>query len=266
MATNVVTLTEQKLQNGTVELKLESPYHPQFPTRAKALGGRWHAGTKTWRFDVRDAERVAALCAELFGINPLASDEPVALTSVRLNLDAFNAGAPDLWLFGREIVSRPSRDYAVRLGQGVVVIDGGFPRGGGSAKHPALAWEHGTVLEVRDVPLGLVRREIEAWHRRADQFAATAADKATRQGEPACDVGTIDSYRRQAEEARSAITLAEIPATPTVSPSRLQIEALYATLGYDDQKAIVHLLMNRFVAEHEERIRAEAADTEAPTS
>jgi hypothetical protein len=38
----------------------------------------------------------------------------------------------------------------------VVIVEGGFPDSGGSMKSPSLSEDVGTVLEIRDVPLGLV--------------------------------------------------------------------------------------------------------------
>ena len=152
-----VTLTEQPLQNGTTVLKLATPYSPALPAKCRALGGKWYAESKTWRFDVRDARRVSALCLEIFGLDPLAEPgETPELVTVRLELDSFDTHAASFWSFGREIVSRGGRDYPVRLGDGVIVVSGGFPGHGGSVKNPALNTQDGTILEVRDVPRSLV--------------------------------------------------------------------------------------------------------------
>lgn len=148
----IVTLTEQALTDGTKQLKLTSPYEPTLPPKARALGGRWHPETKTWRFDPRDVERVRSMCLGTFGVDPLAEpDEGVEIVTVRIDLDKVG-DTNELWLFGRCIATRPSRDYRVKLGDGVVLIAGGFPSSGGSAKYPALRAQTGTVLEVRDVP------------------------------------------------------------------------------------------------------------------
>ena len=56
------------------------------------------------------------------------------------------------------IAERRGRDEAVRLGDGVVIVEGRFGRSGGSAKYPALAPD-GVVLEVRDVPASLVAED-----------------------------------------------------------------------------------------------------------
>ena len=47
------------------KIAVRSPYHPQFPARARQLGGTWDAGRLIWPFDRRDEDRVRALCAEV---------------------------------------------------------------------------------------------------------------------------------------------------------------------------------------------------------
>src|SRR3954470_17819016 len=45
------------------KIAVRSPYHPQFPARARQLGGTWDTGRLIWLFDARDEERVRELCA-----------------------------------------------------------------------------------------------------------------------------------------------------------------------------------------------------------
>lgn len=163
------TLKAQPLTNGTSVLKLTSDYHPSMAPKAKAIGGRWHTETKSWRFDPRDEQRVRDLCLSVYGIDPF--EPPTELVTVHLPLRAGlekdetgtyvsgNASGGELWAFGREIAQRPGRDSSVRLGDGVIVFSGGFPSRGGSVKNPSLQPESGTILEVRDVPRRLAEAE-----------------------------------------------------------------------------------------------------------
>jgi len=49
----------------------------------------------------------------------------------------------------------------VRLGVGVIVVDGEFPRSGGSAKHPALGISTGeVVVEIRDVDANIAAKMV----------------------------------------------------------------------------------------------------------
>ncbi len=46
---------------------VSSPYHPNFPARARGLGGEWDAVRHLWIFDAADRDRVTALCREIYG-------------------------------------------------------------------------------------------------------------------------------------------------------------------------------------------------------
>src|SRR5687767_1149952 len=118
-----MTLTLTRRPDGK-RADLASPYHPNFPSKARAMGGKWNASQATWTFDVRDIERVRSACLEVYGVDPLAEpDESPELVTVRLALDTRYYGS-ELWMFGRELVNRPGRDNGVRLGAGVVIISG----------------------------------------------------------------------------------------------------------------------------------------------
>lgn len=155
MSTATITLVPRNMKDGSQKLQLSSPYHPDLPAKAKALGGRFNYDTKLWYFDLRDSERVRAMCVEIYGIDPL-SETPLPTKTIRVALDKVNTYGQTLWLGGKEIAHRPARDSAVRLGPGVVIIEGGFAGRGGSAKYPDLAPKEGTVLEIRDLPEAII--------------------------------------------------------------------------------------------------------------
>ncbi len=48
-------------------IAVTSPYHPNFPARARVLGGTWDPARRVWLFDVGDRERVRTLCSEIYG-------------------------------------------------------------------------------------------------------------------------------------------------------------------------------------------------------
>jgi DNA repair protein RadC len=48
-------------------IALSSPYHPNFPARARSLGGVWDAKRRVWVFDAGDHDRVRSLCREIYG-------------------------------------------------------------------------------------------------------------------------------------------------------------------------------------------------------
>jgi DNA repair protein RadC len=58
---------------------VSSPYHPNFPARARTLGGNWDAVRRVWVFDTSERDRVASLCREIYGASGTgASDGPIS--------------------------------------------------------------------------------------------------------------------------------------------------------------------------------------------
>jgi hypothetical protein len=131
-------------------LLVSSPYNEAFRKAARDLNARWDGNT--WSFDRRDERRVRDLCLRLYGTDGATQ---AATVTLRVRLGNTCAGAADLG--GRPLAYRATRDESVTVGDGVVVIEGGFPRSGGSRASPALSPRPGTVLEVRDFPLPLAR-------------------------------------------------------------------------------------------------------------
>jgi hypothetical protein len=52
-------------QDGRIAVS--TPYHPNFPARARKLGGEWDAARRVWMFDAGDEARVRRLCQEIYG-------------------------------------------------------------------------------------------------------------------------------------------------------------------------------------------------------
>lgn len=174
-------------------LTLSSPYSSALPPKAKALGGRFDGATKSWRFDPRDEARVRELAREIYGTD----GTPEELVSVRVRADLVSLeSVAELELFGRTIVRRWRRDEAPRLGNGVVIVEGGFPRSGGSTKYPELDPFDGTVLEIRDVPAGAARK---AASERPNVISVVEPEK-------------VDRAALEAERAAIVARLAEIDA------------------------------------------------------
>lgn len=151
---------------------LTAPYHPDFPTQAKQIGGRWDTVRKTWTFDARDVDRLRAICRDVYG----KDDSPADLVTVRIRYAIPNPHAnPEQswtrlltqselsetdawWMFGRQLARQRTRDSEPALGAGVVVVQGKIT-GGGSAKYPRLYASDDLLLEIRDVP----RAAVEKW-------------------------------------------------------------------------------------------------------
>ena len=57
-------------QDGRIAVS--SPYHPNFPARARFLGGEWDAARHVWLFDAGENDRVRSLCREIYGTDGAA--------------------------------------------------------------------------------------------------------------------------------------------------------------------------------------------------
>ena len=146
-------LPSVQLQCSDGRVMVRAPYHPDWPAAAKRLGGRWDPGSKTWQFDIRDTERVRQQLVRAYGWD---GSYPVEVVDLRIRLDllceAKNRKARSaIWMYGRLVAERRSRDSRVQLGGGVVLIAGGFPTTGGSMKYPEVSPLPGTTVEMRDV-------------------------------------------------------------------------------------------------------------------
>uniref|UniRef100_UPI0004C0752A hypothetical protein n=1 Tax=Streptomyces capuensis TaxID=1464056 RepID=UPI0004C0752A len=107
-------------------------------------------------FDSRDEERVRQLARDTFGTD--GTPEPDGTVSVQIsvpNVSGERGGHPaTLWRYGRKIATRFARDEQPRLGEGVVLISGGFKNSAGSHNYIELGPidDEATIVEVRDVP------------------------------------------------------------------------------------------------------------------
>lgn len=152
-----LTLKTVTMKDGSQKIKLLSDYNAELVKRCRQLGGTWNGESKAWYFPADLAPQLRQACLDIFGIDPLA-ETPVDLVDVHFALEhdwsrLADSGRQSLWLFGREVLTRPGRDSAVRPGEGVSIIGGGFARSGGSMRYPSLgAVEEGTTLLIRGVP------------------------------------------------------------------------------------------------------------------
>ena len=57
-------------------IAVTSPYHPNFPARARVLGGSWDAVRRVWLFDAGQRDRVKSLCEEIYGAGAQFPEAP----------------------------------------------------------------------------------------------------------------------------------------------------------------------------------------------
>jgi len=153
---------------------VETPYHPDFPAKARQLGGKWDGSRKVWTFDSRDEERVRAVCREVYGTD----GTPEEVVTLRYKLGRGDGNDKTLFICGREVAVRFHRDMGVRLGAGVVVVEGRFPSSGGSRNYPAVDGE-GVTVEIRDVPKSAVEALVTDYPDQAQIIADPAPNRRT---------------------------------------------------------------------------------------
>jgi len=141
-------------------LMVSSPYVPQLPKKARDLGGKWDSTNKIWVFDLRDETRVQRLYEDTYGEWPGAE-------AIKVDIQLTAIGIPwgdksSIFFGGREIARAYGRDSGAKLGNGVVVLKGGFDSGG-SVKNWATKALEGTVIELRDIPLTMIEKDNSEW-------------------------------------------------------------------------------------------------------
>ena len=174
-----------RIVTGAEQIAVSAPYCPEWPEKARAIGGKWDSARSLWKFDARDEARVRDLCVEVFGTD----GHPVEVRDIRVALDGLPSLGDSLWVGGRLVCRRRNRDWKVELGDGVVSVSGDFPRSGGSSKHPRLDPMPGTVLEVRDVPLSIAEALVAA-EPRAYSFVERPAEP----GKPDIEDGPLAAF------------------------------------------------------------------------
>jgi len=75
-------------------IAVSSPYHPDFPSRARGLGGSWDALRHVWLFDLGDHDRVASLCREIYGGDGAAPYPDAAVAHGRNELSEAGGARP----------------------------------------------------------------------------------------------------------------------------------------------------------------------------
>lgn len=230
----MITFKEfKKKSDGTPVLCVTTPFHPDFAPKARLIGGRWESTNSRWQFAPRDADRVRELCITIYG----EDDYPCERRDVRFDLALLPDG-PELWGFGRCLAARRGRDYGVQLGEGVILLSGGFPGRGGSMNHPRVACGEAYV-EIRDVPLVKVREAQERWGDQVTVIAPTTADVAEwmerereEEGREDPDDGTPEWMERDRDTWREAAGMLEAVLSE-ICPRRARgIREIYSSLDW----------------------------------
>lgn len=144
-----------KIYTSETSITVHAPYNTIFIAAAKRLGGKWV--TPNWVFDIRDEGRVRELCMQIYGSDGRVQD----LCTVRAELDSSSKNyAGPIEIAGRTVARAYGRDSGAKLGEGIVLLKGGFDSGG-SVKNWKTITKDGTVVLVRDFPRAIAQKMIE---------------------------------------------------------------------------------------------------------
>lgn len=136
------------IENDTIKVKSE--YNKEFIKKARLIQGKW--SSPYWVFPAENKEQVKEALLQVYGECGDLQDD-IARVTVELNLDEYDYDNHDGVKIGDITVAiRTGRDQAVRLSSNTMLISGGFPESGGSAKYPAVDAEKGTVIRVKNIP------------------------------------------------------------------------------------------------------------------
>ena len=192
-------MTAIRIETEGTALDVTSPYNTDFVGRARRLAGRWNATRRVWRFDARDEQAVRDLLVACYGTDGTTMPDVV---SVRLTYDGWWSAAREPFDYaGRIVAAASGRDSGARLGQGVVLLNGGFTSGGSRANWTTETLKSGAVVLLHDIP----RRYVETSTVNYDCCTTEIVD--TSKSEP-------DLAGLAAERARLTARLASIEASP----------------------------------------------------
>lgn len=148
---------------GEKSISLKTDYNPDVVAASRKLNGKWSGYEKLWRFDPQDLSRVQDFLREIFGTDGVSGETETV--DVKVFLDELPTKAfvtsygQSVFALGRQLAHRKNRDGRVVLGEGVTVLEGGFPDRGGSVANPRLNQDGGTVLLVRNVPKAVLEKD-----------------------------------------------------------------------------------------------------------
>lgn len=184
-----------KIETRDSKVITTTPYDKNFIQAAKSLGGKWQA--PNWVFDRRDEERVREVCREIYGTD--GTDGPGV--TLRVTFEPHHSVWRDaIRIAGREVARATSRDSGAKLGEGVVLLSGGFASAGSVKNWGTESKSDGATVLIRDMPIVAAQRIIE--EHPAGVQAAQLEDEAP--------VSDKDALRE--ERARLLARLAEIDA------------------------------------------------------
>ena len=131
---------------GTVTV--QAPYHEGFVGKARNMGGKWQS--PFWVFDIRNEDLVRQACINCYGTDGQGVIDTVTL---KVSLDSgYYRLKSAITLCGRTIARAFDRDSGARLGDGIVLLTGGFFSSGSMKNWATEVSADGATVLIHDFP------------------------------------------------------------------------------------------------------------------
>lgn len=129
-------------ENGKIYLTLN--YNPDFTGKLKRYcAAKWQPDSKEWMIDEEFEKKANELLLKEYGFK-MDSEEKIQVEYMAS--DFYNTKTGVIEIEGIIVVKRYYRDQDVETYRDTVILEGGFPSRGGSAKYPDVSPEKGTKL------------------------------------------------------------------------------------------------------------------------
>lgn len=146
-----------QIQRTETKIIVQSPYNSLFVEQARKLAGKFKDCPKRWEFDIRDEAEVLEACYLHYGEDGIRNDK----CNVQITFhETFSEYHGALTILGYPLARAFNRDSGAKVGDGVLIKEGGFDSGGSMKNWTTKAYA-GTVIVLRDISKPLVQLFID---------------------------------------------------------------------------------------------------------
>ena len=133
-------------------LKVETPYSAQFVAELKEnIGSRkWNASEKAWYVPEESKDVLMKILKDVYGFNGSEDDGKRCTVEITFNESDY-VDKDAIKIGGLEIARAFGRDSGARIGEGVIVLEGGFTSGGSRSNWDTRVKE-GTKIKIKNFP------------------------------------------------------------------------------------------------------------------
>ena len=133
-------------------IKVETPYSAQFVAELKENIGtrKWNASEKAWYVPEESKDVLMKILKDVYGFNGSEDDGKRCTVEITFNESDY-VDKDAIKIGGLEIARSFGRDSGARIGEGVIVLEGGFTSGGSRSNWDTRVKE-GTKIKIKNFP------------------------------------------------------------------------------------------------------------------